>query len=135
MANPRTFPRSLKPFDNALFRRPGPEYRGSPFWSWNSKLDKDQLLRQIDQIESMGMGGFTMHARTGLDTPYLGEEFMEIVRMCVARAKEKNMLAYLYDEDRWPSGSSGGALLKENPDWKSKHLLFTQTPYSNKELP
>lgn len=81
------------------------------------------------------MGGFTMHVRVGLDTPYMGPEFMEAVRMCVKRAKEKKMLAYLYDEDRWPSGSSGGAVLKKSPDWKSKHLLFTRTPYSNEDLP
>jgi hypothetical protein len=135
MANPRTFPQSLKPFDNATFRKPGAEYRGAPLWSWNNKLDKDQLLRQIDQLEAMGMGGFTMHVRVGLDTPYMGAEFMEAVRMCVARAKEKKMLAYLYDEDRWPSGYSGGAVLKENPEWKSKHLLFTRTPYSGKGMP
>jgi len=135
MANPRTFPQSLKPFNNIVFRQPGAEYRGSPLWSWNSKLDKEQLLRQIDQLECMGMGGFTMHVRVCLDTPYMGDEFMEAVRLCVARAKEKKLLSYLYDEDRWPSGYSGGAVLKENQDWKSKHLLFTKTPYSEKELP
>ena len=27
----------------------------------------------------MGLGGFHIHVRTGLDTPYLGEEFMDYV--------------------------------------------------------
>lgn len=36
-----------------------------------------------------------MHVRTGLDTEYMGEEFMDIVKSCVDYAEEKNMLACL----------------------------------------
>ena len=28
------------------FRSPGPEFRGAPFWAWNAKLDKEELIRQ-----------------------------------------------------------------------------------------
>ncbi|UKI30456.1 MAG: hypothetical protein L6W00_21240 [Lentisphaeria bacterium] len=55
-----------------------------------------------------GDGGFHMHARTGLATPYLGPEFMARVRDCVREARNSGMLAWLYDEDRWPSGAAGG---------------------------
>ena len=27
-----------------LFRSPTAEYRGTPFWSWNTTLEKDELL-------------------------------------------------------------------------------------------
>ena len=33
-----------------LYRRlqsPSNAYRGKPFWSWNGKRDKDELIRQI----------------------------------------------------------------------------------------
>jgi hypothetical protein len=30
-----------------------------------------------------------------------------------------------YDEDRWPSGTTGGQVIQNNPDNKQKHLLFT----------
>ena len=53
-----------------------------------------------------------MHVRTGLDTPYLSPEFLEDIRFCVEKAKEKHMLAWLYDEDRWPSGAAGGFVTK-----------------------
>lgn len=36
-----------------------------------------------------------MHSRTGLDTAYMGEEFMDIVKSCVDYAEQKNMLACL----------------------------------------
>ena len=75
------------------------------------------------------MGGFHIHSRVGLDTPYLGTEFMDLVKVCVERARDKNMLACLYDEDRWPSGAAGGLVVKGNPEFQAQHLLFTPWPY------
>lgn len=95
------------------FRNPGMEYRGKPFWAWNGKLDKNELLRQIDIIKEMGFGGFFMHSRTGLETEYLGEEWFELVNACSDYAKEEGLEAWLYDEDRWPSGSAGGIVTRE----------------------
>ena len=93
--NPLTYPQSSAPFSMELFRSPTSEYRGAPFWAWNSVLKKDQLLRQIDYFKEMGMGGFHMHVRTGLDTEYMGTEFMDIVEACVEYAGDNNMLACL----------------------------------------
>lgn len=118
--------------DPELFRNPTSEYRGAPFWSWNSKLEKEELLRQIELFQEMGFGGFHMHVRTGMETPYLSEEFRDIVRLCVDTAKEKKLLAWLYDEDRWPSGSAGG-LVTKNPEFRQRYLLFTATPYQENE--
>lgn len=41
-----------------LFAFPSSEYRGKPFWSWNGKLEKEELLRQIEVFHEMGMGGY-----------------------------------------------------------------------------
>ena len=89
------------------FKNPGAEWRGKPFWSWNGKLEKDELLRQIDVMKDMGMGGFFMHSRTGLETEYLGEEWFELINACADYAESIGMEAWLYDEDRWPSGLAG----------------------------
>ena len=70
-----------------------------------------------------------MHVRVGLDTEYMGEEFMDMVRICVEYAEGKNMLACLYDEDRWPSGTTGGKIIQDNPEYKQKHVKFTPRPY------
>ena len=113
---------------NNLFNSPSSLYRGTPFWAWNCKLDKDLLFRQIDCFEEMGLGGFHMHSRTGLATEYLGEDFSEMVRSCVDYAKEKNMLAWLYDEDRWPSGAAGGLVTKD-VEYRARQLLFIPYTY------
>ena len=70
---------TAKELSEELFRNPTSEYRGTPFWSWNCRLDKDELLWQIEVLKKMGFGGFHMHVRQGMATPYLGEEFMDLV--------------------------------------------------------
>lgn len=90
------------------FNNPSNEFRGVPFWSWNDKLEESELMRQIDEIVQAGMGGFIIHSRTGLLTEYMSIEWMDLTKACVARAKKLGLLAWLYDEDRWPSGFAGG---------------------------
>ncbi len=99
--------------DIELFKNPTSEYRGMPFWAWNSDLKTDELKNQIDVMKQMGFGGFYMHVRQGLELPYMGKEFMDAVRTCTEKAKKEGMYAGLYDEDRWPSGCAGGEVTKE----------------------
>ena len=113
-----------------LFQNPTSEYRGAPFWSWNSDLKEEELLWQLEMLKKMGMGGAHMHVRTGLSIPYLSDEFMDRIKACVEKCRQENMLAWLYDEDRWPSGSAGGFVTREHPEFRAKHLLFTTTPYA-----
>jgi acetone carboxylase gamma subunit len=65
----------------------------------------------------------------GLDTEYMGSEFMDMVRACVDYAESKKMLACLYDEDRFPSGAAGGKVMQDHPEHKEKHILFTPHLY------
>ena len=107
-----------------LFKNPTCEYRGTPFWAWNSWLTKEELERQIDVFKEMGLGGFHMHVRTGLKNQYLSDEYMQLVKDCVKKAKANGMLAHLYDEDRWPSGAAGGLVTKDER-YRARCLLFT----------
>lgn len=114
--------------DMELWKNPTSEYRATPFWAWNCELDKDMLLRQIECFKEMGFGGFHIHSRSGMGTEYLGKEFMELVKACRDKAEEENMLTWLYDEDRWPSGSAGGYVTKERK-FRQKRLVW----YENRE--
>ncbi len=118
-----------KELDSGLFEHPTAEYRGAPFWAWNCALDKTRLSKQIEMMQAMGFGGFHMHVRTGMSTPYLSPEFMDFVRYCTEQAKARGMLAYLYDEDRWPSGAAGGRITAKHPEYAKKQMLFTPVPY------
>lgn len=114
---------------DTLFREPTCEYRGAPFWAWNCALEKDELLWQLEILKKMGFGGAHMHVRTGMETVYLSDEHMSLVKACVEKCRREKMLAWLYDEDRWPSGAAGGIVTKD-VRYRSRHLLFTAVPYS-----
>ena len=125
------YPKKNEPeLSRELFRNPGCEYRGTPFWAWNCKLEEEELLRQLEVMKKMGFGGAHMHVRTGMATPYLSDEHMSLIRACVEKCKDEDMLAWLYDEDRWPSGSAGGIVTREER-YRARYLLFTPTPYSD----
>ncbi|MCL2662322.1 MAG: hypothetical protein FWE83_03225 [Oscillospiraceae bacterium] len=128
------YKKSMKPFSAELFKNPPSEYRATPFWAWNNELDAAELKWQIEQFKLMGFGGFHMHVRTGLATEYLSEEYMEIIKACVNKARDEKMLAWLYDEDRWPSGAAGGIITKDKK-FRAKHLLLTRQPYGSEVRP
>lgn len=115
------------------FLNPGAAYRGAPFWAWNGKLEPEELRRQIRLMHRMGLGGFFMHARVGLATAYLSPEWFACVKACADEAAKLGMRAWLYDEDRWPSGAAGG-LVTRNPAYRMRSLKLQLLPRLEKKL-
>lgn len=107
------------------FETPGIACRGRPFWSWSGILEPGELRRQIHVMKEMGLGGFFIHARVGLVTPYLGSEWFDCVKVAVEEAKRLGLEAWLYDEDRWPSGGAGGLVTRDAKC--RKRMLFMDT--------
>lgn len=101
------------------------EYRTIPFWSWNDKLDKDRLVDQIKWMKKQGFGGYFMHARGGLTTEYLSDEWFDCIEACVDAGKKEGMASWAYDENGWPSGFVGGKLL-EDPNNQDECLTYEQ---------
>ncbi|GHU71205.1 hypothetical protein FACS1894184_17690 [Clostridia bacterium] len=119
------YPSSKSPvLDSGTFVNPPTEYRGAPFWAWNCDMTPSMLTRQIEILKEMGLGGFHMHSRSGMDVPYLSDRFMGLVQACVEKARAEGMRAYLYDEDRWPSGAAGGLVTKDH-QYRARALRFT----------
>jgi len=109
------------------------KFRSIPFWSWNDKLDKDKLISQIDWMNKNGIGGFFMHARSGLNTEYLSEEWLECVEACAEHAEKLGMDAWVYDENGWPSGFVGGKLLEEDEN-HDRYLTYSVGAYDENSL-
>lgn len=130
MLYPKTGENTLDP---GLFRNPSCEYRGTPFWAWNCELNQADLNEEIDAMKQMGLGGFHMHTRVGMSTTYLGSEFMQFVKGCVEKAKQNDMLAWLYDEDKWPSGFAGGYVTKDIEN-RIKYLLLSRNPHRAEQV-
>ena len=71
--------KDAKTLDMGLFKNPTKEYRAAPLWSWNCELKKEVLEKQIEVMKEMGFGGYYMHTRVGMATPYLSDEFMDLI--------------------------------------------------------
>ncbi len=118
-------------------KNPQKKYRALPFWSWNGKLDKKELERQVEILEKMGFGGAFMHSRCGLSTEYMSKEWLFHVENTANYFTSKNMQGWLYDEDRWPSGSCGGLATKKMENRQKALSMYFEndgTMYEDKQI-
>ncbi|MBR6909475.1 MAG: hypothetical protein IKN35_04225, partial [Lachnospiraceae bacterium] len=115
-----------------VFENPGPEYRGTPFWAWNTKMTKEKVKFMTEVLKDMGMGGAHLHSRIGMNNVYLSEEFMDLIKTAHEEFKEKGMLTWLYDEDKWPSGYAGGYVTKDHR-FRERFLVFSVNEDQDKE--
>lgn len=114
-------------FDEKEFVTPGKEYRGIPFWSWNCKVTKEKIDKQLDVFCRMGFGGVDIHPRVGLDIEYLGDEYMELVEYTIQGCKKRGLKCWLYDDDRYPSGAADGFATKD-VRYRDRGLFLTCVP-------
>lgn len=93
-----------------------------PFWSWNDKLEKKELKRQIELMKQNGIEGFFMHARGGLRTDYMSDEWFDMIEVCLDKADELGMQAWAYDENGWPSGFADGVVPSKCVAFQQKYI-------------
>ena len=99
----------------------------TPLWFWNDKLEKDELLRQLELKSSVGVTCTTPHARTnggeGFIGGYLDEEWFSHIQTVLEYKKAHNEPLWLYDEMDWPAGTCNQTItLDENN--REKYLTF-----------
>lgn len=104
------------------FRNVDKKYRAVPFWSWNDKLDVKETKRQVGIMDEAGIGGFMMHARGGLLTEYMSEEWFDNIAAAIDEAHARGMHPWAYDENGWPSGFAGGKVTDLGIDYQQKIL-------------
>lgn len=114
------------------FKKIDGKFRSMPFWSWNDRLKTEETKRQIAIMDKAGIGGFFMHARGGLKTEYMEDEWFENVEASIEEAKERGMRPWAYDENGWPSGFGNGLVNGRGIDYQQKMLRF-ETELEHKE--
>ena len=103
------------------------KYRPIPFWSWNEKLNVEETQEQIAKMNDVGMGGFFMHARGGLQTEYMGDEWFCNVEASIEAAERAGMGAWAYDENGWPSGFGNGYVSGKGIEYQQKYLRMSDS--------
>ncbi len=103
---------------------PPSEYGPMPFWFWNDDLDETELLRQIEDFQRHGAGGFVIHPRVGLPRrlAWMSEDLLSFYRVAIEEARRRRMAVMLYDEGMYPSGSSSGQVVASNPAFACRCL-------------
>lgn len=110
-------------FEQTQFRDPENAFRAVPFYSLNDSLDADELRRQLHIFKEAGYGGAFLHSRIGLLTPYLADEWFDMMQVGTETLQQLGMDAWYYDEDKWPSGFAGGIVPRMNPDFQARCLM------------
>lgn len=108
------------------FKKVANKYRPHPFWSWNDKLETEETKRQIHIMKNVGIGGFFMHARNGLMTEYMGDEWFDNVDSAIKEAKTLDMCPWAYDENGFPSGFASGKVNSLGVEYQQKLLRIEE---------
>lgn len=96
-----------------------------PFWFWNDALTMKEIARQIDDFKLHGVHAFVIHPRAGLPAHlgWMSDPLLELMRYAIDFATGRDMWVVLYDEAMYPSGSSGGQVVAENPAYACRGLV------------
>jgi len=116
------------------FQNPPREFSVRPFWFWNGKLDAKELDWQIRQMVEQGVYGAYAHNRTGLETPYLSDDYFAAVKAAFDSARSAGFLLGFVDDYEWPSGeardvwASGlpSRVIAANPEFRMRSLQYIE---------
>ena len=110
----------------ANFKSPPPEYGMILWWGWDGPMTDTVIKRDLDRIKAMGFRGVMIEAGYGMTAKYLSTEWFLLVKQAVDEAKKRNMIVWVEDEGKYPSGFAGGKFSNERPDLKMQGLVITE---------
>lgn len=102
------------------------------FWSWNGKIDFEEISEQLTDFADGHFDGVIVHARAGLETAYLSEKWFEAFGFAVSEAERLGLDVYIYDEDGWPSGFAGGIVNGLGEEYWLKGLKYGKPSEADK---
>ena len=110
------------------------KHRPIPFWSWNTRLETNETAEQVRLMDDASIGGFFMHARGGLTTEYMGDEWFDNISVAIDEANSKEMQAWVYDENGWPSGFGNGIVNSLGLHYQQKYLRYDRNITNEENL-
>ncbi len=93
------------------------------FWVINDGTDRPRLVRMADRFRARGVAAIVLHPRSGLLVPYGSEGWFELIRWLTDLCEERGIQVWLYDEDPFPSGSAGGQVVAQHPEFHAREIV------------
>ena len=117
------------------FENPPEEYRPMPFWHINGHMTRAGIGKELEGAKKLsGFGGVTVLPVSpgtqwgtgkfcpGTEPAYLSDEYFERYADILEVSEKQGTQVILYDDIDFPSGSAGGRLRKEYPQYVRKYL-------------
>jgi hypothetical protein len=110
--------------NNLPWQEAGREFSLAPFWLWNDDLTEAEIARQMDDFQAHGIHAFVIHPRVGLPRSigWMSDRMLHFMRFAIEEAARRGMWVSLYDEGMYPSGSSSGQVVAENPAYQCRGI-------------
>ncbi len=102
------------------FREPSGEYTPLLMWFWNDVITEEQITFQMEKMREQRIFNFFIHPACGCNVEYLSDRYMELIQHVVREAKRLGMYYWIYDEYEFPSGTAGGMLIQQYPQYRKK---------------
>ncbi|HEV2445791.1 MAG TPA: glycosyl hydrolase, partial [Candidatus Sulfopaludibacter sp.] len=118
-------------FDPAIFQSPPAQYRGHAMWNFKlGTLNEKDVITGIDEMARLNYGGFFIEAggrpQPGRGVPFLSDEYFRYYRLAIEEARKQGLEMILYDDYAFPTGTVGGQMLAEHPEYIAKSLEMTE---------
>jgi len=95
-----------------------------PWWTFTGIIDHKAICRQLDEFKKIGIEEFFVYPNFGLVKPdFLSEEWFECIGMVLEECVKRGMRFWIYDELNWPSGSAGGVIARDYPQFRMKSIF------------
>lgn len=117
------------------FQDPPSKYKPLPLWYWNSKIEPEELKRQVDEYIKQGAQGAVVYGCTGLKTPFLSEEWWHVWGELLAYARSKGFQLGWHPEfniptgdarDMWKDPPNQSRVLEGHPEYRLKRLAYIE---------
>lgn len=118
------------------FENPPEAYRPMPFWHLNGFLTREGIENELQGAKNLsGFGGVTVlpvspgtqwgtgNPCPGTGPAYLSDEYFDRYADILDVSEKQHTEVILYDDIDYPSGSAGGRLAKEYPQYLRKYLI------------
>jgi hypothetical protein len=115
------------------FLNPPKDYSLMPFWFWNGKMEGTKVQEEVRRMVDQHVYGAFLHARDGLETPYLSEEWWKAIGAGLEESKRSGFEFNFVDEYDWPSGevrniwmagNHQSEVLARNPNFRMKSIAY-----------